>query len=95
MTVLDRMSSKGLVNRRKNGRAYLYTATLDLETARRNAVSRLAGRFFDNDPAALARYASRMRSEQIATPAVQERHRPRVVAREPAVLPSLIDDSLL
>jgi len=98
MTVLDRMSAKALVERRKNGRAYLYTAALDLETARRNAVSGLAVRFFDSDPAALARYASRLRLHDGATGAVPEPQRqtratPRRAA--PAVFPSHIDDSLL
>jgi len=98
MTVLDRMSAKGLVERQKNGRAYLYTAALDLETARRSAVSRLAARFFENDPAALARYASRLRiSEDEAAPAAvpAPRRRARPVARNPAVFPSHMDDSLL
>ena len=98
LTVLDRMSTKGLVERQKNGRAYLYTAALDLETARRSAVGRLAARFFDNDPAALARYASRLRmdEDEAAPPAVPElRKRTRPVARRPAVFPSHMDDSLL
>jgi len=102
MTVLDRMSAKGLVERQKNGRAYLYTAALDLETARRSAVGRLAARFFDNDPAALARYASRLRmskddeeDEAVHAPVPQPRRRARPVARRPAVFPSHMDDSLL
>jgi len=99
MTVLDRMSAKGLVERQKNGRAYLYTAALDLETARRSAVGRLAARFFDNDPAALARYASRLRmskdDEDEAALAPVPRRRARTVARRPAVFPSHMDDSLL
>jgi len=101
MTVLDRMSAKGLVERQKNGRAYLYTAALDLETARRSAVGRLAARFFDNDPVALARYASRLRmkdSDEDAAalaPVPQPRRGARTVARRPAVFPSHMDDSLL
>jgi BlaI family penicillinase repressor len=98
MTVLDRMSAKGLVQRQKNGRAYLYTAALDQETARRSAVSRLTARFFESDPAALARYASRLRmSEDEAVPAAipARRSRARPVARKPAVFPSHMDDSLL
>jgi len=97
MTVLDRMSAKALVERRKNGRAYLYTAALDLETARRNAVSRLAVRFFDSDPAALARYASRLRMSEDATAAAAPEPRRRAMPRRaaPAVFPSHIDDSLL
>jgi len=98
MTVLDRMSAKGLVERQKNGRAYLYTSALDLETARRSAVVRLAARFFENDPAALARYASRLRmstEEDEAAAAPQPRPRARPVARRPAIIPSHMDDSLL
>ena len=100
MTVLDRMSAKGLVERHKNGRAYLYTAALDLESARRSAVGRLAARLFDGDPGALARYASRLRlsndeEEAAYTPAPQPRRRTRPIARRPAVFPSHMDDSLL
>jgi len=98
MTVLDRMSAKGLVERQKNGRAYLYTAALDLETARRSAVVRLAARFFENDPAALARYASRLRMSTDGEEAAfvsQSRRRARPVARRPAITPSHMDDSLL
>ncbi len=98
LTVLDRMSAKGLVERQKNGRAYLYTAALDLETARRSAVVRLAARFFENDPAALARYASRLRMStdgEEAAVASQPRTRARPVTRRPAVIPSHMDDSLL
>ena len=98
LTVLDRMSAKGLVERQKNRRAYLYTAALDLETARRSAVSRLAARFFENDPGALARYASRLRmspDEDVAPIAPGQRRRVRTVTRKPAVFPSHMDDSLL
>jgi len=101
MTILDRMSAKGLVERRKSGRAYVYNAALDLETARRSAVSRLAARFFDGDPAALARYAARLRldhggMEEILRPAVpQPRRRVRAQARGTAIFPSQMDDSLL
>ena len=100
MTVLDRMSAKGLVERRKNGRAYLYTAALDQETARRSAVARLATRFFENDPAALARYASRLRmnrdeAEGETAIVPEPRRRSRPLARKPAIFPSHMDDSLL
>jgi predicted transcriptional regulator len=98
LTVLDRMSAKGLVERQKNGRAYLYTATLDLEAAQRSAVVRLATRFFENDPAALARYASRLKMStdgEEAAVVSQSRRRARPVARRPAITPSHMDDSLL
>ncbi len=56
MTVLDRMSAKGLVVRRKRGRAWVYSAGLDLETARAQAVSKLVANLFDSDTRALVRY---------------------------------------
>ena len=96
MTVLDRMSAKGLVERQKNGRAYLYTAALDQEAARRSAVSRLAAGFFDNDPAALARYASHLHAEELPpAPAAPPRRAPKPRQPAPAVIRSYMDDSLL
>src|SRR5512146_885850 len=58
MTVLERMSAKGVVARRKTGRAYLYSATLPREDARARAVQQLLADLFDNDPRALAQYLS-------------------------------------
>ncbi len=80
MTVLDRMSAKGLVVRRKRGRAWAYSAGLDLETARADAVRRLVANLFDSDPRALVRY---LVSEAAARP--QRR----------AAAGSTIDDELL
>jgi predicted transcriptional regulator len=96
MTVLDRMTTKGLVERRKNGRAWLYNALLDLESARRNAVLRVVTRFFDADPAALARYTSRLRLDEPAAPSARA-PRARAVSRKSAlaIAPSYMDDSLL
>lgn len=56
MTVLDRMCAKGLVKRRKRGRAWSYTAVLDLEAARAEAVRRLVTNLFEADSRALLRY---------------------------------------
>ena len=56
MTVLDRMCAKGLVQRRKRGRAWSYSAGLDLETARAEAVRKLAANLFEADTRALVRY---------------------------------------
>ncbi|MGZ4825435.1 MAG: BlaI/MecI/CopY family transcriptional regulator [Terriglobales bacterium] len=56
MTVLDRMCTKGLVKRRKKGRAWCYSAGLDLETARAQAVRQLVSNLFEADPRALVRY---------------------------------------
>ncbi|MBZ5512960.1 MAG: BlaI/MecI/CopY family transcriptional regulator [Acidobacteriia bacterium] len=56
MTVLDRMCGKGLVKRRKRGRAWSYSACLDLDTARAEAVRRLVANLFESDNRALVRY---------------------------------------
>lgn len=56
MTVLDRMCGKGLVKRSKRGRAWSYSAGLDLDTARAEAVRRLVANLFESDSRALVRY---------------------------------------
>ncbi len=56
MTVLDRMSGKGVVARRKHGRAYFYSAALPKDMARARAVQQLVADLFDGDPRALAQY---------------------------------------
>ncbi len=80
MTVLDRMCAKGLVKRRKRGRAWSYSAALELETARAQAVERLLANLFEADPRALVRYLS---GESAARP------------RRRAATSSSIDDELL
>ncbi len=95
MTVLDRMASKGLVTRRKQGRAYVYSAQLDLDAARATAVRRLLLNLFDNDRTALLQYVAGI--EHIDTEAGRRPQRTRSV-RRPAAIPALhpsIDDSLL
>ena len=61
MTVLDRMSSKGVVTRRKNGRAWLYSPELDREAARLEAINRLLANLFDDNRTELLEYLSRRR----------------------------------
>ena len=80
MTVLDRMCAKGLVQRRKRGRAWSYSAGLDLETARAEAVRRLLANLFESDSRALVRY---LQGEGTARP------------RRRAAATSRIDDELL
>jgi predicted transcriptional regulator len=103
MTVLDRMTGKGVVTRRKNGRAWLYSAQLDRETARIEAVDRLLANLFDDDRSELLEYLSRRRvarpaSALAAAPPVS-RPRPRTRAARPAEprqpASSAIDEFLL
>jgi BlaI family penicillinase repressor len=46
MTIMDRLARKGIVERRKSGRAYVYRANLSAEDARAQALSQVVENFF-------------------------------------------------
>ncbi|MGH9736592.1 MAG: BlaI/MecI/CopY family transcriptional regulator [Candidatus Acidiferrales bacterium] len=46
MTIMDRLARKGVVERRKFGRAYLYRARLSMQEARSQALGQLLDNFF-------------------------------------------------
>ncbi len=54
MTIMDRLAHKGVVTRRKVGRAYLYQPSLSAEEARTHAVARVVEGFFEGSAEALA-----------------------------------------
>jgi len=54
MTIMDRLEQKGIVARRKVGRAFRYKAMLSAEEARLKAVEKIVQGFFDGSPEALA-----------------------------------------
>jgi BlaI family penicillinase repressor len=54
MTILDRLAQKGIVSRRKVGRAYLYRASLQVSEAQQSAVQHLVAGFFGGSREALA-----------------------------------------
>lgn len=56
MTVLDRLSRKGRVARRKVGRSFVYVPVLSREVLRRLAVQELVDRFFEGSEEALVEY---------------------------------------
>jgi BlaI family transcriptional regulator, penicillinase repressor len=58
MTIMDRLEQKGIVARRKVGRAYLYRATLSSEEARLKAVEKIVHGFFHGSTEALAAHLS-------------------------------------
>jgi len=66
MTVLDRLSRKRVVTRRKQGRGYLYRPTWSREDACELALDRLLADFFGNNPDALSSY---LEQHNGATPA--------------------------
>ncbi len=58
MTILDRLAQKGVVERQKAGRAWLYKAHLSVHQARTHAVTRLVEGFFQGSTEALASHLS-------------------------------------
>ena len=54
MTIMDRLSHKGIVTRRRVGRAYRYSASLSADEARGRAVEKIVAAFFSGSPQALA-----------------------------------------
>ena len=62
MTILDRLAQKGVVERQKAGRAWLYKPHLSADQARTHAVARLVEGFFQGSTEALASHLSNLSS---------------------------------
>jgi BlaI family transcriptional regulator, penicillinase repressor len=58
MTIMERLEQKGIVTRRKVGKAFHYQARLSAEEARLKAVEKIVEGFFDGSPEALAAHLS-------------------------------------
>ena len=56
MTVLDRLEKRGRVERRKQGRAFVYSPSVTRDTLRRLAVDALLEDFFDGSDLELREY---------------------------------------
>ena len=56
LTIMDRLAQKGIVTRRKVGRAYLYRANLSADEARMKAVEKIVAGFFAGSADALAEH---------------------------------------
>ena len=95
LTIMDRLAHKGIVTRRKVGRAYWYRANLSADEARLNAVEKIVAGFFAGSDALrsriLAAQGGTARSFQTApNPAVDA---PAAIRRES--LPHGLDETLL
>jgi len=53
MTIMDRLARKGIVERRKSGRAYIYRPRLTAEEARSHALAQVVDNFFRGSKQAL------------------------------------------
>jgi BlaI family transcriptional regulator, penicillinase repressor len=56
MTLLDRLARRGIVERRKAGRAFVYYPKLQLDNARRLAIKELVDNYFGGSEEALRQY---------------------------------------
>ncbi len=85
MTIMDRLARKGVVARRKVGRAYRYHANLSAEDARTRAVAQLVDSFFGGSTQGLAAHLSGVPADlpdrpvgaPARAPAVRDRPRPK------------------
>jgi predicted transcriptional regulator len=77
MTIMDRLARKGVVERHKTGRAYVYRPVLAAEDARAQALRQVIENFFEGSKEALL--------AQLGNP---PESRPSVAASPPAVVPS-------
>jgi predicted transcriptional regulator len=69
MTVLDRLVRRGGVERRKEGRAFVYTPRVGRDELRRLAVEELVDSFFDGSKEALLAYLASQAPAAPARPA--------------------------
>jgi predicted transcriptional regulator len=67
MTIMDRLEQKGIVARRKVGRAFHYKAMLGVEEARLKAVEKIVQGFFEGSPDALVAHLSSWASQASRT----------------------------
>jgi predicted transcriptional regulator len=100
MTILDRLAQKGIVARRKVGKAYVYVANLRTGDAQQHAVQQVIEGFFGGSRAALTAHLAGkqipaeqiQRAEQKIEPAAK---RPRREATDPAPERAALDSTLL
>ncbi len=62
MTILDRLAHKGVIQRRKTGRAWMYWPNVSEEQARSRAISQLVDGFFEGSAEVLASHLSSQRA---------------------------------
>lgn len=87
MTILDRLAQKGIVTRRKQGRAWVYRPVLSADEAREGALEQIVEHFFGGSREALLRHL-RGEAGQAAPkvlPGALREQAPRREPRRPAV----------
>lgn len=71
MTIMDRLARKGIVARRRSGRAWLYRPNLSAEEARAHAIAQVVEGFFGGSAAELAAQLGKPVSVMAAPPIPQ------------------------
>ena len=71
MTILDRLAQKGIVQRRKSGRAWVYRANVSADEARTHAVSQVVEGFFGGSAGALASHLTGQSAGHLETGATR------------------------
>jgi BlaI family transcriptional regulator, penicillinase repressor len=101
LTVMDRLSRKGVAERRKRGRAHVYTAVVPEDSVRDHALERLIENFFAGSRDQLRSHLGSGRAPEVRPPHPPPSQQPHPVARasrkpKEAELPAeKIDTSLL
>jgi BlaI family penicillinase repressor len=77
LTIMDRLAQKGIVSRRKVGRAYRYQPNLSVDEARMKAVEKIVAGFFHGSAEALAAHLAALEetTRPAASPVSQEPRR--------------------
>jgi len=67
MTIMDRLARKGVVERRKSGRAYVYRAKLGADDARTQALAQIVDNFFGGSKEALLAHLGERRTNSASS----------------------------
>ena len=79
MTVLDRLVRKGKINRRKVGRAFVYSPEASRDSMRRAALRELVDGYFDGSEAELLEFLRPAAAVATSTAAAQSAHEDRQI----------------
>lgn len=95
MTVMDRLARKGIVGRKKQGRAHLYRPLFAEDRVRAHAVDRLVGNFFRGSRERLKQFlttgkAPAMSPESLGPPPARRREPEPVVVEEAGIDTALL-----
>ncbi len=84
LTVMDRLARKGVVERRKRGRAHVYTAAVPADSVRDFALERLVNNFFSGSREELRSHLSGTPPPRVAPPRpIEPQPRPAAAPRSP------------